>query len=264
MTEETIVNDYDSLDDDYETYEDPIEPTPADQIIPDDAQTDKIFKPKIKIGSSITGNVKDTNVEELKRFLKKISTNNTNYIITKEFGKDGKNPHLHFYVEHTKLQIDTVKKNLREDSYFKKLKGKTTGGDHKYSLKYIKEKIQFYYIFKEVCLEKLDDLVHFEGFSITGGLVLVYQQLFKECLELKKLSASNKFFLWLSNKKVHKSVFENRDKLIDYYLEWSLEKNRSVINYHDCEKIVNFIIIRTDRKQLATAFKLRMQRDYEI
>lgn len=234
----------------------------AELDIPVIAQKDKIFKPSIKIGSSITGNVKDINIEELKRFLKKISTNETNYIITKEFGKDGNNPHLHFYIENTNLQIDTVKKKLREDPYFKKLKGKTAGGEHKYNLKYVQEKIQFYYIFKEVHLEKMTDFVHSEGFNITEELVLQYQHMYKQCQEHKKLSASNKFFYWISNKTKDSSVFRNRKKLIDLYLEFSVETNRAVINYHDCEKLVNFIIVRTDRKQLADAFHSRMERDY--
>lgn len=229
---------------------------------PVDAQTDKIFKPKPKLGSSITGNVKDFNVEELKRFLKRISTNDTNFIITKEYGKDGKNPHLHFYIEHTTLQIDTVRKNLRTDPYFKKLKGKTAGGDHKYNMKYIQEMIQFYYIFKEVPLQKIDENVISEGFQISRELVEEYQRMYIRCLEHKKLSASNKFFFWLTAKKLSHSVLRDRKKLMRQFLNYTIEKNLSIINYGTQDKFINYVLARTNREDIERAWDDRIDRDY--
>jgi len=254
------IEDYNSLSDDCDSSD-----TLADPDIPGIAQAekDKIFKPKPIIGSSLTGNVKDTNLGELKRFLKEISFNDSNFIITKEIGKNGDNPHLHFYLQTTTLQLETVKKKLRCDPYFQKLKGNTAGGDKKYNIKYIVDKIQFYYIFKEVHLEKMADFVHFEGFTISPTLVEQYQHLYKKEQEHKKLSASNKFFYWISNRHSEGSnVFIDKKKLVSEYLTYSKETNRAVINFFDCEKMVNYIILRTDPNQLREEFIARLCKEF--
>jgi len=253
------IEDYNSLSDDDDSSD-----TLAVQDIPGVAQTEKdsIFKPKPKIGCSITGNVKDTNLEELIRFLKEISSNDTQFIITKEKGINADNPHLHFYVQETTLQLETVKKKLRCDPYFKKLKGTTAGGDHKYNIKYIVEKIQFYYIFKEVCLQNISDFMYSEGFCISPTLVEQYQCLYKKEQEHKKLCASNKFYYWVSNRHSKGSnVFIDKRKLVKEYLTFSRETNRATITYFDCEKMVNYIILRTDEKQLEDEFVARMCKD---
>lgn len=223
---------------------------------PDD---DKIFKPKPRINLSIVGNVKDSNEEELIRFLKTVSSNNI-FVITREFGKTKDNEHLHFYVEKSHIQLDTIKKKLRDDSYFKKLKGKTAGGDHKYNIKTLTDKIQYYYIFKEIpkatTHEKNTKRLYFEGVTITPALVLNYQHNYEMCLQHKKLSASNKFFFWVKSKYPDRpDYYKSKEKLIDCYLDYSVETNRAVINKYDCEKMINYVIVRTDPGQLNEEFK---------
>lgn len=246
------IEDYNSLSD---------EDTLADQDIPGIAQIeiDQIFKPKPKINLSIVGNVKDSNEEELIRFLKTVSSNNI-FVITREFGKNKDNEHLHFYVEKSHIQLDTIKKKLRDDSYFKKLKGKTAGGDHKYNIKTLTDKIQYYYIFKEIpkatTHEKNTKRLYFEGVTITPALVLIYQHNYEMCLQHKKLSASNKFFFWVKSKYPDRpDYYKSKEKLIDCYLEFSVETNRAVINKYDCEKMINYVIVRTDPGQLNEEFK---------
>lgn len=222
-------------------------------------EEETIFKPKPKINQSLVGNVKDNNREELIRFLKTVSSNGI-FVITTEFGKTKENEHLHFYVERTNIQIDTIKKKLRDDQYFKKLKGKTAGGDHKYNIKTMNEKIQFYYIFKEIpkgtTYENLSKRLYFEGVTITPEMVEVYQTKYDECCQHNKLSASNKFFYWVKKKYPNKtSVYKSKEKLIDCYLDYSKETNRAVINKFDCEKLINYVILRTDPDILREEFK---------
>lgn len=225
-----------------------------------------IFTPKPKINQSIVGNVKDTNREELIRFLKTVSSNGI-FVITTEFGKDKDNEHLHFYVEKTDNQVETIKKNLRNDNYFKKLKGKSAGGDHKYNIKTMNEKIQFYYIFKEipkgVTFKKMSKYLYFEGVTITAEMVQHYQEQYDEACQHKKLSASNKFFYWVKNKyPENPKVYKSKEKLIDCYLTYSQETNRAVINKFDCEKMINYVILRTDPDILREEFKKYLIPDY--
>jgi len=260
--ESELEEDYDDFIDDYEE-----EKRIVKKInIQKETVENSIFTPKPKINQSIVGNVKDTNREELIRFLKTVSSNGI-FVITTEFGKSKENEHLHFYVEKTENQVETIKKNLRNDSYFKKLKGKSAGGDHKYNIKYLDEKIQYYYIFKEipkgVTLENIQKCLYFEGTTITPEMVQKYQTLYEEACTHKKLSASNKFFYWVKNRYPDKpKEYTQKERLIDSYLTYSQETNRAVINKFDCEKMINYVILRTDPDQLRHEFKRHLIPDY--
>lgn len=218
-----------------------------------------IFKPKPKVNISLVGNVKDNNEVELIRFIKSVSSNNI-FVITREFGKNSENEHLHFYIEKTDIQLNTIKKKLTNDSYFKKLKGKSAGGEHKYNIKTMTEKIQFYYIFKEIpkaiTHEKNTKRLYCEGVTITPAMVDMYKKQYDECCEHKKLSASNKFFYWVKKKYPNNpNYYKDKEKLIDSYLDYSSETNRAVINKFDCEKMINYVILRNDPDQLKEEFK---------
>lgn len=274
---ENIILDIDSLDDQYQEY------TPGVNYFEDDEnetqkllsevwrQTEEstseqmetvensIFKPKPKVNISIVGNVKDNNEEELIRFIKSVSSNNI-FVITREFGKNSENEHLHFYIEKTDIQLNTIKKKLTNDSYFKKLKGKSAGGDHKYNIKTMTEKIQFYYIFKEIpkgnTHTKNPKRLYFNEVTITPLMVEMYKKQYDELCEHKKLSASNKFFFWVKKRHPNNpSYYTDKEKLIDSYLDYSFETNRAVINKFDCEKMINYVILRTDPNQLKDEFK---------
>lgn len=249
-----------SLEDEYQDFQEE-EITPQKETV-----ENSIFKPKPKVNQSLVGNVKDNNREELIRFIKTVSSNGI-FVITTEFGKTKENEHLHFYIEKTDIQIETIKKKLRDDIYFKKLKGKTAGGDHKYNIKTMNEKIQYYYIFKEiskgVTYEKLQESLYFEGCDITLSMVEIYKNQYLECCQHNKLSASNKFFHWVKSKYPNKpSVYKSKEKLIDCYLDYSQETNRAVINKFDCEKLINYVILRTDPDILRDEFKRYLIHDY--
>lgn len=206
------------------------------------------IKPKVILNESITGNVRLKHIQATNFITFLTSQSEKNFIVT-ETGKDNKE-HLHFFIESLNIKLETFKKNLR--TKFPELKSNIKGGAHKYNVKYIKEKIQYYYLFKE------SNETHFQFLSNYYNISLKYiekkQKKYLKLSHINSLGAAGKFYQYCIENNI---CLTSTKSLITAYIKYSVTKNRKLITSFDCEKHINYILARESPTILIENWKLK-------
>ncbi len=186
---------------------------------------------------NIVGNVKLPH-SEVQLFWDFLVQFNAPFILSLEKGKSGTNEHIHFALEKCLVKPESIKQYIRKE--FPQLKKSIQGGEKRYNCKQLKKPYQIYYLFKE---EKLD----IRTYKCTVD-IQEYTTEYKSQNELIKTTSSNKFFLYCKGQATDVS------NLIRLYLSFSLANDKAVINKFDCEKHINYVLLRSNSELLYNKF----------
>lgn len=180
------------------------------------------------------------------------------YIITKEISSSGKE-HLHFVCKLDVIKLESFKSDkylLKQFPELKRLKDKTKesnrGGEHNYSIKYIKEITQLYYIFKE-CSE--DNQPFYGACHLDWRLA---QQNYKFCT----LSKKHAMIMWIiSNCPNYRNL--NFDQFLNLYIEYNEENSVKQETFANFEKHYNIYLRIFKKNKLKEIYKNRYDRLYK-
>ena len=190
-------------------------------------------------------------LEEFKEYVKNHFKGN--YVICKETMDKGGTPvkpHFHIWLQDIDCKKDSFRTQLIKQ--FNELKRVGQNGSNKMSsISYLKEEIQFYYLFK-----------NFETSEYTTNIILSdslkkkYKENYLKIKQLEDLGENAKFYRYCIENLPQKLT--NIKSLITAYLEYSVSINKKRINFFDCQTNINYILSRENPQSLIDEWTQRM------
>ncbi len=167
-----------------------------------------------------------------------------NYLLVKE-NTDSKGntvkDHLHCWIQEISIKKNSFTDLMKKEFPELKRKGKT--GENKLRITYLKEEIQYYYLFK---LDKSE---------ITSNMIIcenqrkINQQHYQSLKSTAELGEAAAFYRYCQSN-VLPDHLSKPQKLVKPYIDYCVSVNKRRINYNDCENHVNYIVARTSPSTL--------------
>lgn len=179
---------------------------------------------------------------------------------------DNSDEHIHCYIPELTLQVDTIKKQLREK--FPDLKRPTIidkdgkkkkGGAVLTCLKRLKENLQYYYIYKEYNPEKEQFYLSNYATPYSHKTLKSLKKKYDLYKEAKCSGKKGKFLYWLlqSNRMIKDPV-----ELGLLHLVYQREVGETYITVNNTIATVNYVLMRTYPQQLQEHFRDFLQKKY--
>ena len=192
------------------------------------------------------------NIDLFKEFIKKKFKENY-CIATETSDKEGSpvKPHFHIWFQDINCQKDTIRTQLIKQ--FNELKRVGQNGSNKMSsISYLKEDIQFYYLFKNYETSDYDT-----NMLLNESLKKKYKDIYLKLLELKNLGDNARFYRYCTQHISPQKITDIKI-LITKYIEYSVSTNKKRINYFDCQNNINYVLSRENPETLITDWSQRM------
>lgn len=228
--------------------------------------TDKLKELKLQPNVNYVGNFKPFPHKHADELLEYFDSKGMEVILTLE-GKENVE-HIHFFVSRLTLKKETISKQLRDKFPFlkrpikinKKTGKNTRGGERRLHIEPLRDKYQYYYIFKEYD-EKNEDFFktnHFKPYSEKTLKANKKKQL--TYLEAFSGGSKGKFLQYLIDNGM---CSPDPQTLMQRHLDYQREFNHSHITVNNTIANINYVLLKKYPKALKNYFQDSITRYYE-
>jgi len=176
-----------------------------------------------------------------------------NYIICKETRDKGGNPvkpHFHIWLQDIDCKKDTLRTQMIKEMNELKRVGQN-GSNKMSSIQYLKNEIQFYYLFKNYETSEYET-----NMLLNETIKKKYKENYLKIKHLDDLGDNAKFYRYCLDNIPMK--LKDHKSLITAYIEYSVSINKKRINYFDCQNNVNYIFARESPETLIEEWTQKM------